>query len=168
MAFVLMLSGAGVKAGDITWESTKALVRSHFPDAAQVSVVDLADALEGTDAPVLIDVREPAEYAVSHLPGAFHAQGAALRALVDEIGADRPVVLYCSVGYRSSREAQALRRKGFENVSNLDGSIFEWANTGHVLVQGGPEAETPTDFVHPFNDKWGVLLEADRRSYEPR
>lgn len=152
-----------------TWQATKTLVRTTFPDAPQVSVTVLADALAGSKwPPLVIDVREPEEYAVSHLPGAVRAQGDALEDLVGEAGADREVVLYCSVGYRSSREAERLRARGFDNVSNLEGSIFEWANAGHPLVRGGPESQTPTDAVHPFNDEWGVLLDAPRRSYVPR
>ncbi|MEM7025326.1 MAG: rhodanese-like domain-containing protein [Pseudomonadota bacterium] len=158
-----------VVAQAANWADTKELVRTDFPEAPQLSVPALAKTLvEPAPKPLLIDVREPEEYAVSHLPGAVNAQGAEVEQLVRDAGAEQPVVLYCSVGYRSSRETENLRRKGFENVSNLEGSIFEWANAGNPLVRGGPESQTPTDVVHPFDDDWGLLLDPERRSYVPR
>ncbi len=156
-------------AAAMDWNETKQLVRTEFPEAPQLSITGLAKVLQRkTTAPLVIDVREPEEYAVSHLPGAIHAQGSELERLVRETGTKRPIVLYCSVGYRSSRETEKLRRKGYANVSNLEGSIFEWANAGKPLVRGGPQSQTPTDAVHPFDDDWGELLDAEHRSYAPR
>ncbi len=151
------------------WSETKQLVRTEFPEAPQLSITGLANILQRkSPAPLVIDVREPEEYAVSHLPGAVHAQGSKLERLVRETAAKRPIVLYCSVGYRSSRETEKLRRKGYSNVSNLEGSIFEWANAGKPLVRGGPQSQMPTDAVHPFDEDWGKLLDAEHRSYTPR
>ena len=167
VVFVALGPLGGAQA--LNWVETKELVRTEFPEAPQLSVTGLAQVLSGSaPAPLLIDVREPEEYAVSHLPGAVNAQGPELERLVRETGAKRPIVLYCSVGYRSSRATEALRREGFANVTNLEGSIFEWADTGHPLVQGGPDSQTPTEVVHPFDEEWGTLLDADRRSYVPR
>ncbi len=155
----------------LNWPDTKELVRSTFPEAPQLSVGELARRLQTTtedERPVLIDVRDAEEYAVSHLPGAVHAQGRAVETLVRDAGPARDVVLYCSVGYRSSKAAQRLQRKGHGNVQNLEGSIFEWANDGHPVVRGAPGSETPTDAVHPFDDEWGALLHEELRSYDPR
>lgn len=159
---------ATAQAQSPNWPDTKARVRAAFPDVPQLSVTDLEKELEGQAPPLLIDVRAPEEYAVSHLPGAVNAQGRALTQRVRDAGEKRPIVLYCSVGYRSSREAEALRGRGFKNVRNLEGSIFAWANAGNPLVRGGPASQTPTRAVHPFDEEWGVLLDAERRSYSPR
>lgn len=166
--FLAALGGIGF-AEEINWPNTKEMVRTDFPEAPQLSVAGLVSSMnKAGPKPLLIDVREPDEYAVSHLPGAVHAQGKDIAALVKQAGPDRPVILYCSVGYRSSRETEKLRRAGFGNVVNLEGSIFEWANDGLPLVQGGPESEIATKAVHPFNEEWGALVEdADRRSYVP-
>ena len=64
---------------------------------------------------------------------------------------------YCSVGYRSSRLAEELRARGFENVFNLEGSLFQWANEGRPLYRG----EERVDQAHPYDEEWGQLL--DRR-----
>ena len=50
---------------------------------------------------------------------------------------DTPIVVYCSVGYRSARVARWLGRQGFTNVRNLDGSLFAWANEGRPMEADG-------------------------------
>ena len=106
---------------------------------------------------LLLDARAPAEFAVSHLPGAINAERIedALRVLGEDRA--RPIVVYCSVGYRSGYLARDLGDAGFTNVRNLEGSIFEWANTGHPVYRGEDEVRE----VHPFDAKWGELLERD-------
>lgn len=167
VAVALLLVGVACARGapsEISWPSTKELVRTTFPKAPQLSVAELAEAIdEGASAPLLIDVREPAEYAVSHLPGAVHAQGDDILKRARQAEPGQKVVLYCSVGYRSSREAEKLLEQGVDNVVNLEGSIFEWANEGHPVVRGDQTVEA----VHPFDDEWGQLLDETLRSYEP-
>lgn len=150
------------------WTGLKSLIREKFPEAPQLSVDELSQMFATPEQPLLIDVREPEEYAVSHLPGAINAQGSELDALLTSLGPDQKAVLYCSVGYRSSRETERLQRKGFTDLANLEGSIFEWANTGHPMTSGAPDTEKQTSFVHPFDDAWGTFLDAERHSYTPR
>jgi rhodanese-related sulfurtransferase len=66
----------------------------------------------------LIDVREPDEFARSHLP---EASNAPLAGVVDSLEPlrDRPLLLYCVSGLRSQRAVQMLRRAGFEQAHNL-------------------------------------------------
>ena len=76
----------------------------------------------------------------------------------------RPVVCYCSVGYRSCILARALRQEEgapqSSDVFNLDGSIFEWANQGRAVVREGK----PAAGVHPFNSTFGMLLNSSLRA----
>ena len=112
--------------------------------------------------PLLIDVREADEFNVSHLPGALHLQtGQAIAELVRDTEA--PIVVYCSVGYRSAGVADELQALGYSNVLNLQHSIFEWANRDLPLLNGAGE----TDLVHPFNRAWGTLLDESLRSFTP-
>ncbi|MEM8589793.1 MAG: rhodanese-like domain-containing protein [Pseudomonadota bacterium] len=163
LTVIALLCASAVQATELNWPDTKDWVRSEFPDAPQITVADLFETL--AEPTLLIDVRDVEEYDVSHLPGALNAQDEALEQLVRDVDTDRQIVLYCSVGYRSSRATEMLRDQGFDNVSNLEGSIFEWANEGHPLVVGGPDSSTPTSFVHPFDEEWGTLLDAERHSY---
>ena len=111
--------------------------------------------------PLLFDVREPEEFAVSHLPGARRVGGVedALRLLEGE-PKDRAIVAYCSVGVRSGTLVEELRARGFGNVRNLSGSIFAWANAELPLRN----ADGPTERVHPFDATWGRFLRPEFRS----
>lgn len=142
------------------WATLKAEIRERFPDVSQVSVPELATWLERADEvrPILLDARAPEEFAVSHLAGARLAPSLeqALEVLSDA-APDRPIVVYCSVGYRSSALAAQLARRGYADVRNLEGSLFEWANSGRALARDGGAATT----VHPFDADWGRLLERE-------
>ncbi|WP_145068713.1 rhodanese-like domain-containing protein [Engelhardtia mirabilis] len=134
-------------------------IRGRFPRAHQMSVAALAARLgSARRPPVLLDVREPDEYATSHLPGARRA-ATLERALAELEGLpqDTEVVTYCSVGWRSSDLAEALGAAGFTRVRNLEGSIFQWANRGHAVFRGG----STVPHVHPFDRDWGQLLGRD-------
>jgi rhodanese-related sulfurtransferase len=140
-----------------------ATVRSKFPGVPQLSPADLAAWLNDKkkSPPQLLDVREPGEFAVSHLHGAINVSPDASAAdAIKKIDPARPVVAYCSVGYRSSKLAQRLIDAGVKNVSNLEGSIFAWANEGRPLEKDGKPAKT----VHPYNAVFGRLLKPEYRS----
>lgn len=110
----------------------------------------------------IIDVREPTEFAVSHLPGAVNVPSSMTDAdLLAAVKVDRPVIVYCAVGYRSSIVARRLRAAGRTNVSNYAGSIFAWANAGYSLISDGGTALT----VHPYNYGWGRYLKPERRAF---
>jgi rhodanese-related sulfurtransferase len=111
--------------------------------------------------PLLLDYRSTAEQAVSTLPGACCVTGEADAArVVAAHGWQRPVVVYCAVGVRSTRLAAMLQRAGCADVFNLERSIFGWANAGLPLARG----LHPARQVHPYDAAWAVLLDADRRA----
>jgi len=140
----------------------KGEIREAFPDVNAVTTDELAGwlAVPGREVPVLLDVREPKEYAVSHLRGARRAltETEALEALRGVDKGDR-VVVYCSVGLRSARLARVLQTHGFTRVYNLEGSIFQWANEGRPVYREG----RPVNKVHPYDERWGKLLNAPLR-----
>jgi len=118
------------------WETLKAKIQAEFPEVAQMSTQELADRLADPEKeePLLLDTREREEYDVSHFLNAILADSEKEAAeILKGSDKDRPIVVYCSVGYRSSRMAEKLKKKGFENVYNLEGSIFQWANEGRPL-----------------------------------
>ncbi len=165
-AFLIMiLAFCGCSQGP-SWPSVKEMVRQDFPDVEHVSADELSRlmATEPENAPILLDVREEAEYAVSHLPHAVRVQpGTDRSAFLDTLDRDAPIVAYCSVGYRSSELVQKLRERGFTNIRNLEGSIFEWANGGRSVERDGRGVEE----VHPFDEQWGKLLRQELHAYEP-
>lgn len=141
----------------------KATVRAKFPSVPQLSTTQLATWLVETNRaqPVLLDVRTRKEFELSHLPGARWTDPDAKPKAIEQAlaGHPGPVVVYCSVGWRSSALAQRLLEAGRTNVSNLEGSIFAWANENRPLESAGK----PTDKVHPYNRTFGRLLIPERR-----
>jgi rhodanese-related sulfurtransferase len=125
-----------------------------------VPAIDV-DSLRAVQNEVLIlDAREPEEYAVSHLPGAKNCGFKKFDPKwLDGISKNQPIVVYCSIGYRSEKIARKVRRMGFTRVSNLYGSIFEWTNRGYPLVD---MAEKPTSRLHTFNRNWGRWVTATK------
>lgn len=130
-------------------------------DVPQVTTAALARRLAAPDPPTLLDARAPAEYAVSHLPGARHLppDTEEFAALAD-LPRETPLVTYCSVGYRSAAMARRLRAAGFTHVENLEGSIFAWANEGRPVFRAGTEVHE----VHPYDALWGRLLTPELRA----
>jgi rhodanese-related sulfurtransferase len=132
----------------------------RFPDVPRTSTAALAARLAAGESVLLLDARERAEFEVSHLPGAvwIGPAGAEL-AVLGPLPLERPMVVYCSVGWRSAEATRLLRQAGAGRVENLSGSIFRWANEGRPLVDA---AERPTTTVHPFGPVWRFLLRSPR------
>ncbi len=146
----------------VAWPDVKQRIRAEFPGVEQISTGELSDWLESGDAaPLLLDVRQKAEYRVSHLRGAVRVDPGGDGTLPVAAGKDAAIVTYCSVGYRSSAFAERLMEQGFSRVKNLEGSIFEWANQGLPVVRDGKEVSQ----VHPYNRRWGRLLDKKLRVY---
>lgn len=74
----------------------------------------------------LIDVREPNEFAGGHILGARNIPLTQLKARLKEIRPDKPVYLYCQSGSRSGRAAQLLYKKGYKDLSHLEGGFKKW------------------------------------------
>ena len=75
---------------------------------------------------VLVDVREPSEHQICQIPGAQLIPLGELAERYVELPRDREVVVHCRSGVRSARAVHFLKRKGFEDVHNLEGGILAW------------------------------------------
>jgi rhodanese-related sulfurtransferase len=108
------------------------------PDAAPVQPADLAALLAREDAPLLLDVRTPEEFAAGHVPGATLVPVQELEGRAAELAAyeQRGVVAYCEVGGRASKAAEILRAAGFANVRLLDGSMRRWREEQREVATG--------------------------------
>ncbi len=84
--------------------------------------------LDAGGQPLLLDVREPQEYAINRLPGGFLIPMSDLPGRVGELDPARSVVVYCKVGERSARAVQFLRGLGFRDVRNLTGGVRRWVD----------------------------------------
>lgn len=102
-----------------------------------------------------LDVRELAEYQVSHLPKARWVGSRDFRLeTLSDIPKDAPIVVYCSVGIRSQRAGQEMLAAGYTQVWNLNGGIFKWLADGHVVVDMQAQS---TQNVHPYDALWGIF-----------
>jgi rhodanese-related sulfurtransferase len=74
----------------------------------------------------LVDVREPSEYLLGHIPGAVNIPLRKLAENLDQIPKDEPVMLYCSTGYRTGIGVAALHLLGYDNVEGFPPSYEGW------------------------------------------
>ncbi len=159
-AIAMSIGGAQAQPGKLA--QIDALMREQFPDIGHITVDDLQQGLRGGETILLLDTRSHKEFAVSHLPGALHvppnASAKQLIALIGDRAKAAHVVIYCSVGVRSSKLAARTRRAldaaGASRVDNLRGGIFAWHNQDHPLE----DAYGTTALVHPYDKTWGRLL----------
>jgi glyoxylase-like metal-dependent hydrolase (beta-lactamase superfamily II)/rhodanese-related sulfurtransferase len=93
--------------------------------ASRLTAAQASSAVAESDAQI-VDIRNQGELAEGMLPGARHIPLAELAARSDELDPDRPVLLYCAGGWRSSVGASLLRAKGFGDVSDLLGGYGAW------------------------------------------
>ncbi|MBU8916421.1 rhodanese-like domain-containing protein [Bacillus sp. FJAT-29953] len=75
----------------------------------------------------LIDVREPNEFEGGHILGARNIPMSQIRMRMKEIRPDMPVYLYCQSGMRSARAAQFLHKKGYKDLTQLQGGFKKWS-----------------------------------------
>ncbi len=83
----------------------------------------------------VVDVREPAEYGAGHIPGAINIPLRTLAQHLDQIEGDRPVVLYCSSGYRSAMGVVMLHLLGYDNVQGFPPSLAGWKVAGEAIAK---------------------------------
>ncbi|RME41530.1 MAG: rhodanese-like domain-containing protein [Deltaproteobacteria bacterium] len=86
----------------------------------------------------LLDVRTPEEYFQVRLEGAVLIPLDQLSRRLADIPRDRPVLVYCAVGSRSSQAAGYLARLGYPEVYNLYGGIWGWQLRGYPVLKGAP------------------------------
>jgi rhodanese-related sulfurtransferase len=142
--------------------SWKPLISAQFPGGEWVDGGTLSDWMVGSSRTslVLLDVRTPEEYAMSHLRGAQPVDPSNPNVEGLSIPADATVVVYCSIGYRSAAIVDELKDAGIDDVYNLEGGLFDWANRDRPVYRGDKRVRE----VHPFNRWWGLLLKRERRA----
>ena len=111
--------------GDYAW----AMPHDGHASVTDITTNEAPGWLEHTHARV-VDVREPAEYARGHVPGAVSIPQAELAFNLDALPRDGEVLVVCEGGTRSARAAQFLKQVGFAKVTNLVGGTSAWRKVG--------------------------------------
>jgi rhodanese-related sulfurtransferase len=118
---------------------------------------------QGQTKVVVLDTRKAEEFQISHIPGAIFADYDSFSEKnLRDIPKNAKVVVYCSVGYRSERIGEKLRKWGYANVQNLYGGIFEWVNQGLPILDAEGK---PTSKVHTYNEDWGQWLDKGQKVF---
>jgi rhodanese-related sulfurtransferase len=86
----------------------------------------------------ILDVRTPEEFREGHIPGAKLMPVSEINGRLPEIASlkERPVLVYCRTGNRSGTASQILKKNGFTKISNFQGGIIAWNNSGNKIVKG--------------------------------
>ena len=111
----------------------------------QVKTIDMAAlkaALDRGDAGLIVDVREPGEYADGHLSGAINVPRGMIEFNIwthvgypDKTDMGKKLTLYCKTGGRCALAAKSLQDLGFTNVTAVDMKIDDWVKAGYPLVR---------------------------------
>lgn len=92
----------------------------------EIEPTQLAQRLERGEKLEIIDVREPYEWQIAHIPGARLVPLDQIAEEIPHLDKRRETILYCKVGGRSMRAAQQLAKAGVSDVRNLTGGILRW------------------------------------------
>jgi hydroxyacylglutathione hydrolase len=116
----------------------------HVETSDRLTVRQLSDRLgEGGSAePLVIDVRQPSEFAAGHVDGAIHVAAGDLPEMLASLPRDRPIATICASGYRASVAASLLRKAGFEDVAWVADGLPAWEAAGLPVAR---DAQPATD-----------------------
>ncbi|MDP3589860.1 MAG: rhodanese-like domain-containing protein [Methylobacter sp.] len=101
--------------------------------------IDIDDSKSSLETSLILDVREPAEYASGHLPGAFNIPRGVLEFKIGshpdfQDKQDAHIIVYCQSGGRSALATEALNKIGFSNAVSMAGGFKAWADSGNEVV----------------------------------
>ncbi len=118
----------GYLAGGMTGWLTSGLPTGNVN---QISAEDLHNKVIGEDDFTLVDVRAKAEYGENHIKGAINIETADLRTKFKQLNRDKPTILICSSGNRSSLGTSILAQHGFTDLYNVSGGMTGYSAVGY-------------------------------------
>ena len=134
----------------------KGLLRHNVPE------VGIAAAAKDSSC-LFLDARERSEFEVSHIRNARWVGFKDFDlSVISSVSKDQPIIVYCSIGYRSEKIAEKLVAAGYRSVHNLYGGIFGWVNEGLTVYRNG----IPTNDVHAYNSFWSKWLIKGQKVYD--
>jgi len=103
----------------------------------------------------IVDARSTIEYSTSKIEGAYFIDYNDPQLNKLNFNKSDTVVVYCTIGYRSEKIAEKLKKEGYVNVYNLYGGIIQWVNDSNPVYS--PIGKI-TPFVHTYEARWGKWL----------
>ena len=92
----------------------------------RISARAVAGELASTGPPLLLDIRNPTEWATRHIDGSVNVPLNHLQERIAEIPRDRRIAVHCAGGYRSSIAASILQQYGITNLAEMAGGLAAW------------------------------------------
>ena len=108
-------------------------------DPRSLPSVTVQDAsAQAQDGALIVDVREPDEFARVRVAGSVLLPLSEFVARCNELPADRPLLMFCHSGSRSVSATQYLLRQGYAQVANVSGGIVAWYQAGLPVTTDAP------------------------------
>jgi rhodanese-related sulfurtransferase len=103
----------------------------------KISAADVKAMIDKKDKAILLDVRDPGEFAAGHLPGAMNISRGTLEFNVFSKIPDQnaKVIVYCKTAGRSSLATKTLNDLGYKNASLMDAQFEDWVKAGYPVVR---------------------------------
>src|SRR6476620_328951 len=127
---------AALRLGRIGFDHVKGYLRGGMEALAErpdlvwpterISAPMVAEELEGADAPLVLDIRNPREWATKHIGGSVNIPLNHLQERMAEIPRNRRIAVHCAGGYRSSIAASILHQYGITNLIEMAGGLAAW------------------------------------------
>ncbi len=112
-------------------------VRQRWSPVREIGALEATQLINRRDA-LMLDLREPKDYAGGRVPNSMHLPESQLASRAHELEklTARPVIAYCERGQRSRTAAVALTRLGFAEVYTLRGGLRAWSEAGLPVEKG--------------------------------
>ena len=129
LSAALVLALAGCSAETVEPAETDEPVAAQSLASRDVSVSEAKALLEGDDAPRVIDVRTPEEFAAGHIEGATNINFLSddFEAEIARLDKSEPYLLHCKSGNRSAKALAEMERQGFENIAHMTDGYDGWS-----------------------------------------
>lgn len=144
-SLIAMSAVLSIPAAIVAQSVPPVVTQDVAPVQKHVKVIGMEDYRQLVEKPgsaLIIDVREPAEFAAGHVPGAINIpRGMIDTQIWNHVGASdkadkqRPIVLQCQAGRRASLAAQSLEQLGFTHTTVVMMNLDDWQKAGHPFVK---------------------------------
>lgn len=144
-SFLVMSTAWTIPAAVLAQQVPPVVTQQVAPTQKHVRVIGMEDyrkIVENPGAALIIDVREPDEFAAGHIPGAINIPRGVIDAEIwnhvgapDKADKQRPIVLQCQAGRRASMAAQSLEQLGFTRTTTVMMNLDDWKKAGHPFVK---------------------------------
>ncbi len=133
----------------------------------EISPIELNELLKSKKDIIILDIREPLDYAVGEIEGSKKIPLSEITSRYKEISPKKEIIVFCKSGFKSRYVANFLENKGYKKVKNLSGGVIAWENYKKVL-----KVEPPKEYASSFTAQIGngvpsfVLKSIDGKSVD--